>query len=104
MDWIIMTYLGQLGLVYGELFISLLYIFSVKKHPYFSINQMLSLIIISTINMQDQMTLTEKLSQMICGIVPKLLLDRLGQYDTLQHGSTQYARGLVLEKVPSEGS
>ena len=54
--------------------------------------------------MQDQMTLTEKLSQMICGIVPKLLLDRLGQYDTLQQGSTQYARGLVLEKVPSEGS
>ena len=93
MDWIIMTYLGQLGLVYGELFISLLYIFSLKKHPYFSINQMLSLIIISTINMQDQMTLTEKLSQMICGIVPKLLLDRLGQCDTLQQGSTQYAWG-----------
>ena len=43
--------------------------------------------------MQDQMTLTEKLSQMICGIVPKLLLDRLGQYDTLQQGSTQYAWG-----------
>ena len=43
--------------------------------------------------MQDQMTLTEKLSQMICGIVPKLLLDRLGQCDTLQQGSTQYAWG-----------
>ena len=50
MDWIIMTYLGQLGLGSGELFISLLYILSVKTHPYFSVNQMLS-VIISTINM-----------------------------------------------------
>ena len=50
MDWIIMTYLGQLGLGSGELFISLLYILSAKTHPYFSVNQMLS-VIISTINM-----------------------------------------------------
>ena len=39
MDWIVMTYLGQLGLGSGELFISLLYILSAKTHPYFSVNQ-----------------------------------------------------------------